>query len=142
MSDVKTLAVVFTLLSPGPALADLPDGTLPLFATCLGQQSALMEHAWLLGEDGDAARRLRDEYAALLEAAQPADVQTAAFLRDTRIRAKHALARLLQRASLHDDPEQRRRARAQIRLRLRPCDALRLSGGSVRPGNQLATSDA
>lgn len=118
------------LIAAGMAMAALPAlaaerGTAApgqLFAACAGRFSAEMEHAWLTGGTGDAARDARETFVALTEAA--IGPQEAAAALDTRIRAKRAQAALLLQGDFHTDRTLARRAKAMAQRQRRLCEAM------------------
>ena len=85
-----------TLLFQAPPLCAATDA-LPLFATCTGRFSALIEHQWLTGEASDSTAADRAAMLALLEAVTGADQRTEAMA--LRVEAKLAEAALLEQAS-------------------------------------------
>ncbi len=129
MELLKTLLAVVLLTLPLPSQAKQTAATEQtlLFATCLGRYSAVMEHAWLMGEEDRDAITRRSLFEDLLTAVQPASSLSGPQVLDARIRAKHVLAQRLQAAAFHDRPAIKRRAMAQVVQILRPCQALLLS---------------
>lgn len=101
MGGLRTLrfGVALGLLCLGQATASLaqtrPD-PMPLFATCTGRLSALMEFQWLTADAGsDKTRARRDAMAELLAAVTPETLRVRAM--QLRLEAKVAAADLLLR---------------------------------------------
>ena len=124
-SGLKTLMIVAAMATtalPAAGLERDRETQEAVFATCAGRFSAEMEHDWLIGGTGDAARATRAIFVALIDAAS--DPAQAAALLDTRIRAKHAQAVLLQQASFHTDRVLARRAQAMAQRQRRLCETM------------------
>lgn len=124
MGILKTLAFAATAggIAAGAAASERDD-RLAAFATCSGRWSAVMEHEWLMGRDGEDARHHRRGFLDLLDATRTAQDDGPALL-NQRIMAKHALSRLLQQADLGLDPMTARRAGAMARRHLGACSAM------------------
>lgn len=105
-----------------PGLAQTTPDPVPLFATCTGRLSALMEFQWLLGDAGaDLTKARRDEMAALLVAATPEPELARAM--QLRLEAKFATAQLL-RQGLAGGPQGLARNAARIERLLAACRGL------------------
>lgn len=108
-----------------PGLAQTSPDPVPLFATCTGRLSAVMEFQWLLGDPAaDRTQARRDEMEALLLAATP-DTQASRAMQ-LRLEAKFATAQLL-RQGLSGGPEAMARNAARVERLLAACRGLILS---------------
>lgn len=127
MGSLRTFVcgLCLTLLAPAlPVCAETDP--LPLFATCTGRLSALVEHQWLMQDPAsDATERLRDQMADLL-ASVTAPV-AAAHAMDLRLQAKAAEAALLSLATFSTEPAFAGQARQRAIALTDACTALLLS---------------
>lgn len=108
-----------------PGLAQSSPDPVPLFATCTGRLSAVMEFQWLLGDAGaDLTQARRDEMESLLLATTPEPELARAM--QLRLEAKFATALLL-RQGLSGGPEALARNAARIERLLAACRGLIIS---------------
>ena len=132
MGGLRThiLGALMALTLPLTGAAALPADPVEqarVFASCLGRFSAEMEHDWLMGGDGEAARKERRLFESLLDAVLPDASRGGlggARLLHMRIEAKHAQARLLQAAQFQDDPRRAERAGRVALRHVSQCRAL------------------
>ncbi len=125
-TSLCTLTLGLMALFQAPALSaqSLPTQSLedpfPVFATCAGRLSAVMEHQWLTdGPASDRTKGQREAMLALVDAVMPAD--GAAMALNLRIEAKAAHADLLRQAMFTG---QGQRAQDRADLLLGQCIAL------------------
>ena len=124
---VYSLTVSLITLVQAPALcAQTPDKVMPLFATCTGRLSAVLEFQWLMQDPGaDRTQSQRDAMADLLAAVTPPALRVRAM--QLRIEAKVAAADVLARGRFAQNPGVAGRARARATELLAACTALLLS---------------
>ncbi|WP_167647249.1 hypothetical protein [Mameliella alba] len=104
-------------------------------AACQARYTAVLEHAWLMHGDTEAAAMRRDLFAAMLAAAlhdAPDQNQIKRQLISFRIAQKHAASGLLDTARFGTDPRRSRIALGVISQQLSACD--RLVIGRIPPG--------
>lgn len=91
------IAVCLTTIAQAPVTAAESPDPMPLFATCTGRLSAVMEFQWLVQDaESDETQARRDAMAELLAVVtRPGEAPRAMAL---RIEAKRAVAQLLHRA--------------------------------------------
>lgn len=95
-----------------------------VFAGCVGRMSAEMEHAWLLGQDGEEALERRAVFLSLLEAtSEPAQARE---ILAHRIASKMSQASLLTVATFGDDTERALRAAEVSQAQVAGCQRLLL----------------
>lgn len=126
MGEKKTISAIAAVLCAGMFGPPAAASTMETFAACTGRLSAELEHAWLMGEEGEASLAAqRSAFIEILSAITPPDESRRAL--SVRIDAKQAHAVILTRATFADDPSQIQWATAQARLHLRACTDLLLS---------------
>ena len=120
------LCSLLAVLPFGPAAqASLRLDLVTTFAGCVGRFSALMEHQWLMSDPAaDQTEAERRAMLGLIEAILPADEARHAM--HLRLIAKAAHARLLQRATFNDDPEDATWALTRAEAEIGQCRALML----------------
>ena len=126
MSGLKTLIVslcsVVLCAAPASSLTDLARD----FATCTGQLSAMVEHAWLIQDPrSDKYDEDREKFLALLEAVG-AGTDPAAL--NQRIEAKVALMSVLNEARFGTDEARSMRAERRAEAQLAACRLMLLGG--------------
>lgn len=119
------------LLAFGSALqaADTasPSDEALMLAACQARYTAVLEHAWLMQGDTEAAAMRRDLFAAMLEAAlhdAPDQHRIKRHLISFRISQKHAASGLLDTARFGTDRRRSRIALGMISQQLSACDRL------------------
>lgn len=122
MGFLKTISlslVAMVIVTPS-ARADA--GLVAETATCAGRLSAEVQHKWLMqAEDAIDTQRALEAMLLRLEALTGAQDTAALSL---RIKAKHAHAMLLQRASFSHDVAQANRAASHARHLITQCERL------------------
>lgn len=138
MNALRTLLVLILSWAAAPLVADAPRPTEEALtlATCHGRYAAVLEHAWLMQDNIEAARLRRDLFAAMLEAltrdASDGPALEGALL-NFRLTEKQATAHLLTTARFGTDPRRARMAAGLLGRQLDACDRLvmgRLALGS------------
>lgn len=124
MSTLRTIVLALAALFAAHGSAQATSAIDMIFAGCVGRMSAEMEHAWLLGEDGEEAAERREVFLSLLEATMVRD--RARDLLAHRIAAKMSQASLLTLASFADDETRAIRARELSLAEVASCRRLLL----------------
>jgi len=111
-----------------PAKAEpAPSDEAMTLAACRGRYTAVLEHAWLMNDNIEAARMRRDLFAAMLDAQTRPDPnrhQLERQLLSQRITQKQAMSHLLNNARFASDPRRAQHALKLVSQRLATCDRL------------------
>lgn len=125
MRSLKTVFVCLSLAVSAAGPARSQEDLRKVFASCAGQYSAMLEHAWLMQDpEADDYQRLRAEFLALLDAVGPGDRALLAY----RIEAKFAMAGLLSQAAFGTGEDRSQRASQHAHARLDACRLILLGG--------------
>lgn len=130
MNGLRTNLATLVLFLGSAVLADetpSPSEEALTLAACRARYTAVLEHAWLMQDNVEAARMRRDLFAAMLDAvinAAPDRRQIERQLLTFRIRQKRAATDLLMTARFGTDDRRARFALNQIKRQLTLCDRL------------------